>query len=461
MKRKPPGCRAAATSRGHNASQLQPVAISGLKVRPGEPRRYPAADVDRAVNVLRQLPADVPCPVVVNEHHEILIGGIFVEAARKLGQEWLLVIVHAGLTDLEQKQYGIAINQLLSRGEWDPGSLEIWIRELEAGLEDFSHLTVGFSNGELDRVLGLGTAIVGSGAEADAVPAVQPVAVSRLGMVWHAGQHRVMVGDATSREAYDRLMAGLIAKMVITDPPFGCPIDGFVSKKGLHRDFVQGAGEMSREELAAFFLKFMQSLLAHLQKGALAYVFIDWRSLDLLLAAGEQVFGPLIQLCCWVKDRAGMGSFYRSQHELVLVFRAPGDTHVNNVQLGRHGRNRSNVWDYPCAASSRSGREGDMLKHHPTPKTVEMIADAILDCTGHGERVVDCFLGSGTTLIAAERTGRICHGMELDPLYADVAIRRWQTWTGLDALDPESGKAFNQLALDAEQGGNGNVEQEG
>jgi DNA modification methylase len=148
-----------------------------------------------------------------------------------------------------------------------------------------------------------------------------------------------------------------------------------------------------------------------------------------------------------------MGGLYRSQHELVLVFRAPGASHTNNVQLGRHGRNRSNVWQYPCAASSRSGREGDLLKVHPTPKSVEMIADAILDCTEHGDRVLDCFLGSGTTLIAAERTGRICHAMDLDPLYVDVAIRRWQAWTGLAAIDAESGRTFDEIAGEIALGG--------
>lgn len=441
---------------GHNSTRLLEAALSALKVRPGDPRRYPPAEVERAVAVVPSLPQGVPFPVVVNEQREVLVGGLFVEAARKIGLERVLVIMHAGLTELEEKQYSIAINQLLSRGEWDPSALDVWIRELDAGLDDFSHVTVGFTNGELDRILGMANEITGGSEAADSVPALQPAAVSKRGMLWQLGRHWVMVGDATSREDLDRLLMGTPANMVITDPPFGCPVDGFVSKRGLHRDFVQGAGEMSQKELSEFFLAFMSSLARQLEKGALVYVFIDWRSLDLLLHAGKQVFGSLLQLCTWVKDRAGMGSLYRSQHELVLVFKAPGGKHTNNVQLGRNGRNRSNVWDYPSAASSRSGREGDMLKLHPTPKTVEMIADAILDCTGHGERVLDCFLGSGTTLIAAERTGRICHAMDLDPLYVDVAIRRWQLWTGLDAVDRESGRTFDDLAAEAAQGGTDN-----
>lgn len=427
---------------GHNATHLEQVAPDRLRVRPGDPRRYPEPEIERAVGVVQQLPPGVPLPVIVNDAEETLVGGLFVEAARRLRLPRLWVIRREGLSDLEQKQYSIAVNQLLSRGEWDPGAFDIWLRELEEGLPDFSHTAIGFTNGELDQILGLAEEIAGGGG--DTVPPVQQVAASRPGMLWHLGKHRVLVGDATNTEHLKRLLASSAAKLVITDPPFGCPVDGFVATKGKHRDFVQGAGEMSRDELAEFFSRFLAGLPENLQKGALVFLFIDWRSLGLLLAAGEQVFGPLVQFCCWVKDRPGMGGLYRSQHELVLVFRAPGARHTNNVQLGKFGRNRSNVWDYPSAASSRSGREGDILKLHPTPKSVEMIADAILDCTEPGDLVLDCFLGSGTTLIAAERTGRICHAMDLDPLYVDVAIRRWQAWTGRQAIDAESGKTFDQ-----------------
>ncbi|MCZ8324672.1 MAG: DNA modification methylase [Sphingomonadaceae bacterium] len=429
---------------GHNRSRIELVPVAVLKVREGDPRRYSPRDIELAQAALRQLPVGVPLPVVVNAEGEILVGGLFVAAARKLEIKNLAVIHHEGLSEIEEKQYSVAINQLLSKGEWDPVALEAWVREFEAGLEDFSHLALGFDNGELDNILGMAGALAGGGG--DEAPPLETNAVSRVGMTWLAGRHRVMCGSATSPGDMSRLMAGHLAAMAITDPPYGCKVDGFVSKKGKHRDFVEGAGEMRPDELGDFFLGFTKNLAANLQKGALVYVFIDWRSLDLLQRACEQVFGSLIQLCCWVKNRAGMGSLYRSQHELVLVFKNPGAKHRNNVKLGINGRNRSNVWDYPSAASSRSGREGDILKHHPTPKPVEMIADAMLDCTEHGDRIIDCFLGSGTALIAAERTGRICHGMELDPLYVDVAIRRWQAWTGLEATDAETGMTFNELA---------------
>lgn len=429
---------------GHNRSMIENVSVSALKVREGDPRRHSPRDIELAQAVIQKLPVGVPLPVVVNAAGELLVGSLFVAAAGKLGIKHLDVIRHVGLSEIEEKHYSVAITQLLAKGEWDPNALETWIREFEAELEDFSHLTLGFENGELDRILRTSDANGHSGE--DDVPLLETKAITRPGMIWLLGRHRVMCGSALSTVDMGLLLAEWTVAMAITDPPYGCVVDGFVSKKGKHRNFLEGAGDMGPEELRNFFLGFLQNLAAGLQKGALVYVFIDWRSLSLLQRACEKVFGPLIQLCCWVKNRAGMGSLYRSQHELVLVFRQPGAKHKNNVQLGRNGRNRSNVWDYPAAASSRSGREGDMLKQHPTPKPVEMIADAILDCTEHGDRIIDCFLGSGTALIAAERTGRICHGMELDPLYVDVAIRRWQTWTGLQAIDAETGGTFDELA---------------
>ena len=438
---------------GHNSTRLEEIPVAALCAAPGDPWRQKDPDIERAMNVLRDAPARVPLPIVVNDELEVLVGGIFVEAARKLGIKTLLVVRHAGLTKLEQKQYSIAINRLLACGEWDPAAFEIWLRELEDGVEDFSHASIGFSNGELDQILGMADEIAGGGA--DEVPPWQPAAVSQLGTVWKAGKHRVSVGDSTKAADVARAMGGHTAAAAFTDPPFGCKVDGFVSAKGKHREFVEGSG-IPPDEMFLLFLAFAKALAPILRAGALVYVFIDWRSLSILQRALEEVFGPLVQFCCWVKNRKGMGSFYRSQHELILVHRMPGGPHTNNVQLGRYGRNRSNVWDYPSAASSRNGREGDMLKNHPTPKPVELVADALLDCTAHGDRVIDCFLGSGTTLIAAERTGRICHGMDLDPLYVDVAIRRWQAWTGLDAIDSESGRTFNQIADDMTQGGDDN-----
>jgi hypothetical protein len=211
------------------------------------------------------------------------------------------------------------------------------------------------------------------------------------------------------------------------------------------------SGEMDEGEFSAFLNRACRNLVACSAEGSLHYLCIDWRHLGELLAAGRAAYGELKNLCVWVKDNAGMGSLYRSQHELVLVFKQGHRTHRNNIQLGRFGRNRSNIWQYPGANSfGRCGEEGNLSVLHPTVKPVAMVADAILDCSARGDIVLDAFLGSGTTVIAAERTGRRCYGLELDPAYVDTIIRRWQTLNGESALPGISGLSFDDLAREAE-----------
>jgi hypothetical protein len=231
-------------------------------------------------------------------------------------------------------------------------------------------------------------------------------------------------------------------------------VDGHASGLGAihHRPFPMAAGEMDKAEFIAFLVQSCRNLAGFSTAGSLHYICMDWRHLDELLAAGAEAYGELKNLCLWIKDNAGMGSLYRSQHELVFVFeQRGGGVHRNNVQLGQFGRNRSNVWHYPGANSfARGGAEGNLLALHPTVKPVAMVADAILDCTERGDIVLDAFLGSGTTVIAAERTGRRCYGLELDPAYVDTAIRRWQALTGGSARHAASGRLFDDLAGEAE-----------
>jgi len=248
-------------------------------------------------------------------------------------------------------------------------------------------------------------------------------------------------------------MADERASVVFTDPPYNVPIDGHAGGLGAihHRPFPMASGEMDRSEFTAFLRQAFRNLAAFSIDGALHYICIDWRHLDELLVAGRDAYSELKNLCVWVKHNAGMGSLYRSQHELVFVFKHGRNGHRNNVQLGQFGRNRSNVWHYPGANSlSRSGAEGNLLALHPTVKPVAMVADAILDCSARGEVVLDGCLGSGTTLIAAERTGRRCYGLELDPGYVDTTIRRWQGLTGGSARHAASGRPFDDLAREAE-----------
>lgn len=434
---------------GHNSSVIEEVSTNDLLIDPRDPWKHKPEDVERAVPFIKSYSGDHVLPVMIDGENNVVIGSAFVEAAKKAGVKHLRVVRQAFPDPLERKLFSIAGTRILSTGFWDGDALSKAVLEFERSIEDFSHDLIAFPPGVLDKLIGGSISSVG----ADHLPVTRSLApVSCVGRLWLAGPHRIMCGDATNSSTLATLMAGRTAAAACVDPPFGCAVDGFVASRGKHREFVQASGEMSEPELIEFFRLFCTALAEILRPGALVYLFIDWRSLHLLLRAGREVFGDLVNLCVWSKDRAGMGSFYRSQHELVLVFRQPGARHTNNIQLGKHGVNRTNVWAYPSAASSRKGREGDLLRAHPTPKIVEMIGDAMLDCTVRGEIVVDTFLGSGTSLIAAERTGRLCFGMDLDPLYVDLAVRRWQSWTGDAAVDAETGETFDYLAQRSSEG---------
>ena len=277
--------------------------------------------------------------------------------------------------------------------------------------------------------------------------------LSNLGDGWILGPHRILCGSALDSAAFVALMGETRAAMVFTDPPYNVPIEGHASGLGAvhHRPFPMASGEMDGAQFTRFLGDALRNLAAFSVDGSIHFVCMDWRHLEELLAAGRGVYGEVKNLCVWVKDNAGMGSLYRSQHELVLVFKHGRREHRNNVQLGRFGRNRSNVWHYPGANSfARCSAEGNLSALHPTVKPVAMVADAILDCSARGDTVLDGFLGIGTTLIAAERTGRRCCGLELDPHYVDTIIRRWQNLTGGSALHATSGRSFDDLADEME-----------
>jgi DNA modification methylase len=236
--------------------------------------------------------------------------------------------------------------------------------------------------------------------------------------------------------------------MVFTDPPYNVPIEGHASGLGSihHRTFAMASGEMNPPEFTEFLVGSCSLLARHSVDGGIHFICMDWRHIGELLAAGSEVYSELKNACVWVKHNAGMGSFYRSQHELVFVFKHGRGPHRNNVQLGRYGRHRSNVWSYRGAnCLGRGTEEGNLLELHPTVKPVAMVADAILDCSARGDVVLDAFLGSGTTIIAAERTGRRSYGLEIDPLYVDTIIRRWQAFTGENAAHAVTGRTFVDL----------------
>lgn len=314
---------------------------------------------------------------------------------------------------------------------------------------DFSLEVTGFEVGEIDLLIeGVTPAPDAAGDPADHIPDLPTqTPVSQLGDLWLLDRHRVYCGSALDEGTYRRLMEQTQAAMVFTDPPYNVPIEGHASGLGCvtHRDFVMASGELSEVEFIAFLTQTCRLLAQVSVDGALVYVCMDWRHLRELLAAGRAAALELKNLCVWDKQTGGMGSLYRSQHELVLVFKSGTLSHQNNVQLGQYGRYRTNLWRYPGVNSfARAKDEGCLLALHPTVKPVALVADAILDASKRADVILDAFLGSGTTLMAAERTGRICYGLELDPRYVDVAIRRWQTFTGQQAQLTATGERFDE-----------------
>jgi DNA modification methylase len=257
----------------------------------------------------------------------------------------------------------------------------------------------------------------------------------------------LLCGDARSADDYAKVLEKAKAQFVFTDPPYNVPIDGHVCGLGRirHRDFAMGCGEMSEEAFTGFLTTVFRNLAAHSCDGSIHQVCMDWRHLAEITAAGRAVYAELKNVCVWNKANAGMGSFYRSKHELVFVFKCGTAPHINNFELGQHGRSRSNVWDYAGVNSLRPGRL-DELAMHPTVKPVALVADAIKDCSNRNGIVLDPFAGSGTVLIAAERTGRKARALEIDPHYVDVAVNRWQNFTGKPAIHAETGQTFEDVA---------------
>ena len=427
--------------------------IEQLTPNPANPRVHSKKQIRQIAESIRVFGFNVP--VLVDRHGNVVCGHGRLLACRELGITEVPTLRLDHLTPAQARAFMIADNRLTEIATWDDRLLAEQLQDLSISGLDFSLETTGFEMGEIDlRIASLEDLPAQDDDPADVLPeVVAGPPVSKLGDVWVLGRHRVLCRSALDLQAFTALMGEERATMVFTDPPYNVPIDGHASGLGgiHHRPFPMASGEMNKAEFTAFLVQACRNLAAFSDGGSLHYICMDWRHLEELLAAGADTYGELKNLCAWVKDNSGMGSLYRSQHELILVFKQRGGTHRNNVRLGQFGRNRSNVWRYPGVNSfARCGAEGNLLALHPTVKPVALVADAILDCTERGAIVLDAFLGSGTTVIAAERTGRRCYGMELDPLYVDTAIRRWQALTRGKAHHAESDRLFDDLAGEAE-----------
>jgi DNA modification methylase len=383
--------------------------------------------------------------VLIDKDNGIIAGHGRVEAAKLLRHATVPCVRLEHLDDAQKRAYILADNRLAEKAGWDPEILKIELQHLSSLDLDFDLSVTGFEMPEIDLLL---SEAAPEADPADDVPAVVPgPAVTQLGDLWQIGPHRLICGDSTKAETYAHLLDGDRAQMVFTDPPYNVKIDGHVSGLGSvkHREFAMASGEMTTSEFTAFLSEVFANLAVHTTDGAIHFVCMDWRHMQEVLTAATPVYTELKNLCVWAKTNGGMGSLYRSQHELVFVYKSGQAAHVNNVELGKHGRYRTNIWSYAGANTFSTTRESD-LAMHPTVKPVALVADAILDCSTRKSIILDAFGGSGTTLVAAERTGRRGYAIELDPHYCDVIARRLQKVVVHDAVHVGTGQTFVEMA---------------
>lgn len=423
-------------------------AIGDLRPRATNPRTHTKKQLEQIAASIQRF--GFTNPVLIDEEDGIIAGHGRVEAAKLIGMAEVPTVRLADMSEADIRAYVIADNRLAENAGWDRELLGLELRYLSELDIDFDVTITGFDPPEIDVLIGELSLDGDADDPADAVPepATGP-AVTRSGDIWRIGPHRLICGDATRAETYAALLGEEKAAMVFTDPPYNVPISGHVSGLGnvRHREFAMASGEMSSTEFTDFLTDVFGHLAAFSVDGAIHFQCMDWRHIGEMLAAGDAAYAELKNLCVWAKTNGGMGSLYRSAHELVFVFKSGTAPHVNNVELGRHGRYRTNVWTYAGANSFGASRDED-LAMHPTVKPVAMVADAILDCSRRKDVVLDAFAGSGTTLVAAHRTGRRGYGIEIDPAYCDVIIHRMRDICGLETLLDADGRSFDQVAAE-------------
>jgi DNA modification methylase len=384
-------------------------------------------------------------PIIVDEDGTILAGHGRAAAARLLKMDRVPTVAVRHLTPTRKRAFVLADNRLAELAGWDEDLLTVELGELASLELDFPFEVTGFDTVDLDGLEGSG---VQKTAPQEVVPELDRKVppVSAMGELWQLGPHRLFCGNALEERSYRRLLGDERVQMVFSDPPYNVKIDGHVCGLGSvkHEAFKMASGEMSGEEFTTFLGTAMRRMADFSTVGAIHYLCMDWRHVGEMLSAGKPVYSELKNLVVWNKTNAGMGTFYRSKHELVFVFKVGTAPHINNFGLGERGRYRTNVWDYAGVNTFRRGRMTE-LAAHPTVKPLSLVMDALKDCSKRRAIVLDPFVGSGTTLLAAEKTGRIGRAMELDPHYVDVAIRRWQSLTGEKAFHQESGLSFEEL----------------
>lgn len=417
--------------------------IDDLKPAPNRTRITLPDQLERVMISVKRY--GIVLPILIDAEGRIVAGHALWEAGKKLGLEEIECRIVDHLSPLELEALTLTLNRLGETGTYDLELLRERLVVLKAG--GIELVSTGFTIPEIDQILIDPAPVQESETDSEEEQGKDPPPVSVTGDLYELGEHRLLCGDALEESSYHRVLAGRKAQGVFSDPPYNCKIEGFVSGLGSHKhsDFQMASGEMDDAEFTQFLRTYLAHCLIVTSKGAIIFACIDWRQAERLLEAGREAGLARVNVVVWDKGSGGMGSLYRSAYELIAVFCNGSSPTTNNVELGVHGRSRTNVWSYPGANRTGSS-SAKALADHPTPKPVELVEDALLDVTNPGDVVLDPFVGSGTTLIAAEKCGRNACGIELDPIYVDRTIRRWEALTGRRAVHVETGLTFEELA---------------
>ena len=396
--------------------------VGDLKPDPRNARTHPKRQIEQLCASIRQF--GFTNPVLVDEQSVLIAGHGRLRAAKEIGLAEVPTIELAGLSEAQKKALRLADNKIALNAGWDLEILRLELDDIGTLDVDFDLSLTGFASGEIDVVLK-----AANDPDEEVIPAGPLDPKTRLGDIWILGDHRIGCGDGRGVDFLRRVVGECAIDAAFMDPPYNVKINGHANAKGRHREFAMASGEMSDAAFRQFLKETLGAAAAVSRPGAVHFVCMDWRHMDDVSAVGAGIYDDLLNICVWNKSNAGMGALYRSKHEMVFVYRVGDAPHTNMVELGRHGRNRTNVWDYPSVNSMAGSRREDLVLH-PTVKPVAMVADAYQDVTKRGDLVFDIFLGSGTSLIAAERTGRRFRGCDIDPAYVDVAVERWVQMTG-------------------------------
>lgn len=429
--------------------QLQHVDIESIKPYSSNPKEHDEKQTQQIAKSIERFGFNAP--VLLDENSEIIAGHGRFKAAKLLGLKQIPVIYLLHLNEAEKKAYRIADNKLTENGKWNTDLLKlefIEIEKLALNFEEGLDLDItGFDFPEIDILMQDASQNSSADEKLNTLPFIpDDEIISRQGDIWTLGKHRIICGDSLQKETFAKLCDSVLADMVFSDPPYNVCVKNIVGQgKIKHEEFAFASGEMNEIEFINFLQQSMQHMADFSKNGSVHYLCMDWRHVYEIMSASRSVYEKMLNLVIWCKQNGGMGSFYRSQHELIFVFQKGKGSHTNNIELGKHGRYRTNVWHY--AGVNSFGRNQSNLKMHPTVKPVELVADAILDASKRGQIVLDSFLGSGSTLIAAEKTGRICYGIEYEPRYIDTIIRRYHELTGSWAIHKLRGKNYQELLI--------------